>query len=155
MTTNHNEQGVCMNNEETVRVLEGMRKEIVDYGIIDEGENTIEIIDHAITCVKRESEKNAIVIDFNSMAKSIAKKNLEISRLKEEIARLKAVLVKAGGGIDKANEIIDKLQENAELREENNKLHTYGDIYKEDYHDMKDERDELRKRLEGLQTKGE
>ena len=25
------------------------------------------------------------------------------------------------------------------------KLHTYGDTYKKDYHDMKDERDELKK----------
>jgi len=43
----------------------------------------------------------------------------------------------------------DKLKEKLKaLKAENEKLHTYGDIYKEDYHDMKDERDELLKKIE-------
>ena len=41
---------------------------------------------------------------------------------------------------------------NKQRAEEIKKLHTYGDNYKKDYHDMKDERDELRKRIVTLES---
>jgi len=51
-----------------------------------------------------------------------------------------------------AGMLAEKDKKIAELEDDIAKLNTYGDTYKKDYHDMKDERDELLKKIPDLET---
>uniref|UniRef100_A0A6M3L026 Uncharacterized protein n=1 Tax=viral metagenome TaxID=1070528 RepID=A0A6M3L026_9ZZZZ len=52
------------------------------------------------------------------------------------------------GRLREENKILWK--HNKQRAEEIKKLHTYGDIYEEDYHNMKDERDEFKNKYHEL-----
>jgi len=82
----------------------------------------------------------------------------EIDNLMEQATKekshyyVKSVLEKCKSVIKLQSEEIKILwKHNKQRAYEIQKLHTYGDQYKKDYHDMKDENDELKKELSRCQ----
>ena len=82
----------------------------------------------------------------------------EIDNLMEQATKekshyyVKSVLEKCKSVIKLQSEEIKILwKHNRQRAEEIAKLHIYGDTYKKDYHDMKDERDDLKKELKQCQ----
>jgi len=84
-------------------------------------------------------------IDWNKNDGWSKKEQVGINQTIEDVKPIIANLLLEIDKLKEENKILWK--HNRQRAEEIKKLHTYGDIYKKDYHDMKDERDEIKREL--------